>query len=79
MDETSTPTAAALSQARSLLASIDHPARRRLGAEARLALVADVVALGRQVEALRAVLVAEAMQAGQHSLVGSMVGPSSRS
>ena len=63
MDETSTPTAAALSQARSLLASIDHPARRRLGAEARLALVADVVALGRQVEALRAVLVAEADRA----------------
>lgn len=58
-----TPTATAVAGARSLLAAIDHAGRTRLDAEARLALVADVVALGRQVEALRAVLVAEADRA----------------
>ncbi|WP_282006654.1 HNH endonuclease signature motif containing protein [Propioniciclava sinopodophylli] len=58
-----TPTATALAGARSLLAGIDHAGRRRLDAEARLALVTEVVALGRQVEALRAVLIAEADRA----------------
>ena len=53
-----TSTASAVTGARSLLASIDHPGRRRLDAEARLALVTEVVALGRLVEALRAVLIA---------------------
>lgn len=58
-----TPTAAAVAGARSLLARIDHTTRKRLDAEARLALVTEVVALGRQVEALRAVLIAEADRA----------------
>lgn len=58
-----TPTATALTVARAMLGSVDHAARKRLDAEARLALVAEVVALGRQVEALRAVLVAEADRA----------------
>ncbi|MFZ2749773.1 MAG: DUF222 domain-containing protein [Propioniciclava sp.] len=58
-----TPTATALAGARSLLASIDHAGRRRLDAEARLGLVSEVVALGRQVEALRVVLIAEADRA----------------
>ena len=62
MDER-TPTATALAGARSLLSSVDHMGRKRLDAEARLALVTEVVALGRQVEALRAVLVAEADRA----------------
>ncbi|WP_282005024.1 HNH endonuclease signature motif containing protein [Propioniciclava sinopodophylli] len=62
MDEL-TPTARALAGARSLLASIDHAGRRRLDAEARLGLVSEVVALGRQVEALRVVLIAEADRA----------------
>ena len=53
MDER-TPTATALAGARSLLSSVDHMGRKRLDAEARLALVTEVVALGRQVEALRA-------------------------
>ncbi len=55
-----TPTARAVAGARSLLAGIDHAGRRRLDAEVRLALVSEVVALGRQVEALRAILIAEA-------------------
>ena len=58
-----TPTARALAGARSLLASIDHAGRRRLDAEVRLGLVSEVVALGRQVEALRVVLIAEADRA----------------
>ena len=58
-----TPTATALAGARSLLASIDHAGRRRLDAEVRLGLVSEVVALGRQVEALRVVLIAEADRA----------------
>ena len=62
MDEL-TPTATALAGARSLLASIDHAGRRRLDAEVRLGLVSEVVALGRQVEALRVVLIAEADRA----------------
>lgn len=62
MDEP-TPTARALAGARSLLASIDHAGRRRLDAEGRLGLVSEVVALGRQVEALRVVMIAEADRA----------------
>ncbi|MDO5533388.1 MAG: DUF222 domain-containing protein [Propionibacteriaceae bacterium] len=54
---------AALAGARSLLTAIDHGDRAALDAEARLALVTEVVALGRQVEALRAVLVGEADRA----------------
>ncbi|MDO5534551.1 MAG: DUF222 domain-containing protein [Propionibacteriaceae bacterium] len=53
-------TAAALAGARSLLAGIDHASRQGLDAESQVALVDAVVALGRQVEALRAVLTGEA-------------------
>ena len=53
----------ALAQARALLGSIDHAGRARLDAHARLALVTEVLALGRQVEALRAVLIGEADRA----------------
>ena len=62
MDEL-TSTGVAVAGARSLLSSVDHEGRRRLDAESRLALVTEVVALGRQVEALRAVLIAEADRA----------------
>lgn len=53
-------TGEALARVRALLAAIDHGARARLDADARLGLVDAVVAVGRQVDALRAVLVAEA-------------------
>lgn len=52
-----------MERVRALLASVDHDGRSRLDADARLALVTDAVAVARQMEALRAVLVAEADQA----------------
>lgn len=56
-------TAEVLSRVDALLDLIDHEGRRRLDAEARVSLVESVVALGRRVEALRAVLVGEADRA----------------
>ena len=52
-----------LAQVRALLGAVDHDARTGLDADARLALAEEVIAVGRQLDALRAVLVAEADRA----------------
>lgn len=56
-------TADALALFTGLLDRVDHDERKRLDAAARVRLVEDVVAVTRRVEALRAVLVAEADRA----------------
>ncbi|MDO5533480.1 MAG: DUF222 domain-containing protein [Propionibacteriaceae bacterium] len=63
MDERTPSAAPALAGARSLLAAIDHDDRARLDAVTRLALVTEAVALCREADALRAVLVGEADRA----------------